>query len=121
MRMQALDRLDADDTLVLGLMREHRRAGNIADGVDAGYVRLVELIDLDDAALGLHAELFQSQVFDVADHADRRDDPVYSDGFRFAADFDGGGDAIALLVEFRHLCTGMNLDALLFEALAGKG
>ena len=42
MRLEALDRLDADDALVLGLVREHRRAGDVADGVDAGHVGAVE-------------------------------------------------------------------------------
>src|SRR5262245_65899874 len=36
MRLEALDRLDADDTLVLGLMREQRRARHVADGENAG-------------------------------------------------------------------------------------
>ena len=76
MRVQALDRLDADDALMLGLVRQHRRAGDVADGVDARHVGLAEAVDDDGAALGLHAELFQPEVLDVADHADRGDHAV---------------------------------------------
>jgi len=70
MRMQALDRLDADHAFVLGLVRQHRRAGDVADGVDAGYVCLAERIDHDAAALGFNAELFEAQIFDIAGDAD---------------------------------------------------
>ena len=76
MRIEPLDGLDADDALVLGLVGEHRRAGDIADGVDARHVGPVERIDHDRAALGLHAELFQAEILDVADDADRGDDAL---------------------------------------------
>src|SRR5207253_6428552 len=84
MRMQALDRLDADHALMLGLVRQHRRARDVADGVDARHVGLAESIDRDGAALDLHAELFQAEIFGVADHADRRDDAVDRHGLRAA-------------------------------------
>src|ERR1035437_11161614 len=41
-----------------------------------------------------------------------------SDGLRFAALFDGGGDAGALFLELGDFGIGQNLDALLLEALA---
>ena len=81
--MQALDRLDADDAFVLGLVRQHRRAGDVADGVDARHVGLADAVDDDAAAVGLHAELFQAEVLDIADDADRGDDAV--DGERLRA------------------------------------
>src|SRR3546814_1898689 len=37
--VEAGDLLDADDALVLGLVGQHRRAGDVADGVDAGLPR----------------------------------------------------------------------------------
>src|SRR4029450_2538127 len=37
-RVHTLDRLDADDALVLCLVREQRRPGHVADGIDAGDV-----------------------------------------------------------------------------------
>ena len=72
MRIKSLDCLDTDDPLVLGFVGQHRRSGDVTDCVDAGDICLVELIDHNDAAVGLHAELFQPQIFNVADHADRR-------------------------------------------------
>ena len=75
-RMQPLDGLDADDAFVLGLVREQRRTGDVADGIDAGHVGAAGAVDDDRAALDLHAELFQAEIFDIADDADRRDDAV---------------------------------------------
>jgi hypothetical protein len=45
--LQALDGLDADDALVLGLVRQHRRAGDVADGVDARHVGAAVAVDDD--------------------------------------------------------------------------
>ena len=101
--VQALDGFDADDALVLGLVREHRRPGDVADGVDAGHVGAAEAVGDDDAALGLHAELLEAEVLDVADHADGRDHPL--DGERLRAAFavvDRRRDAVGLLVELRR-------------------
>ena len=73
-------------------------------------------------ALGLHAELFQAEIFDIADDADRGDDAI--DGERLRAAFavvDGRGDAVRLFVELGHLGAGENLDALLLEAFAREG
>ena len=119
--MQALDRLDADHALVLGLVRQHRRAGDVADGVDARHVGACRAVDHDGAAVDLHAELFQAEVLDVADDADRGDDAVDGERLRAAlAVVDGGGDAVGLLVELGHLGAGHDLDALLLERLRAK-
>ena len=103
MRMQALDRLDADHAFMLGLVRQHRRARDVADGVDAGHVGLAVAVDHDAAAVGLDAEFFEPEVLDVADHADRRDHPLELDRLRLLAVVDGGDDAVGLLLELRHL------------------
>ena len=70
MRMQALDRLDADDAFMLGLVREQRRPGDVADGVNARHVGFAHAVDDDVTALGLHAEFFQPEILDIADDAD---------------------------------------------------
>ena len=120
--MQALDRLDADDAFVLGLVRQQRRAGDVADGVDARHVGLAEAVDDDRAALGFHAEFFQAEIFDIADDADRGDDAIDGQRLRAAlAVVDGRGDAVGLLVELGHLGAGEDLDALLLKALAREG
>ena len=117
-RMQALDGLDTDHALMLGLVRQHRRAGDIADGVDAGDIGLAKTADHDAATVGLDAELLQPEIFDIADHADRGNHPVDLDGLRLAlAVIEGRDHAVALLLEFRHLGVEKNLDALLFECL----
>ena len=120
-RMQALDRLDADHALMLGLVRQHRRAGDVADGVDAGHVGLAVAVDHHAAAIGLDAEFFQPEVFDIADDADRGDHPVDLDSLRLAlAVIQGRDHAVALLLEFCHLGVGENLDALFLERLLGQ-
>ena len=122
MRMQALDRLDADHAFMLGLVREHRRPRDVADGVDAGHIGPAHAVDHDGAAIGLHAELFETEILDIADDADRRNHPV--DGHRLRAALavvDGRGDAVGLLVELRHLGAGEDLDALFLELLAREG
>src|SRR4029077_4191595 len=95
MRMQALDRLDADDAFVLGFVGEQRRAGYVADGIDAGHIGLADAVDDDGRALGLYPELFQAEIFDIADDADRGDDAVDGQRLRAAlAVVDGRGDAV---------------------------
>src|ERR1035437_7298041 len=121
MRMQPLDRLDANDALMLRLVREHRRACNVADGVDAGYVGLAERINDDTPALGLYAKLFKTKSFDVADDADGGDDAVSGDLFYFfLAVVDRRGDVGTILVELRHFRAGQDLDPLILEGLARK-
>jgi hypothetical protein len=71
MGIEALDLLYADDALVLGLMREHRRAGDIADCIDAGHIGAAETISQDYAFLGLHPQCFEAEIFDISDDANR--------------------------------------------------
>ena len=85
-----------------------------------GTLVLLNAIDHDAAALGLHAEFFQPEVFDIAGDADGRDDALDGDGLRLAALLDGRRHAVGFLVELHHLGVGVDLDALLLEALARK-
>src|SRR5580704_3714464 len=95
MRMQSLDRLDADDAFVLGLVRQERRAGDVADGIDAGRAGLADAVNDDGAALGFYAEFFQAEILDIADDADRGDDAIDGERLRAAlAVIDGRGDAV---------------------------
>ncbi len=120
---QAGDLLDADDAFMLGLVGEHRRAGDVADRIDARDVGLAVAVDDDAAAIGLHAERFKAEIFDIALHADGGDHPV-------------GGDLLDLAVFGLDVCgdavrrpsrpsspwrLGEDLHAALFQLLAGDG
>ena len=76
MHLHAGDRLDHDHALMLGLVRQHRRAGDVADGPDARDIGAAMIVDNDGAALDLHADLLEPEILGVALHADRRDQPV---------------------------------------------
>src|SRR5262249_28277342 len=75
MSIEALDLLDADDALMLCLVRQHRRACYIADRIDARHTCAAEAIDNDDAFVGLDAERLEAEILDIAGDADRRDHP----------------------------------------------
>src|SRR5262249_20458537 len=120
MRVKAFDRLNADDAFMLGLVRKHRRSRHVSDRINSRNIRLVELIDDDDPAIGFDAKFFQPKVLDISDDANGRDDALERGRLRLAALLDGGGHAVGLLVELGHLRAGVDLDALLFKTLARK-
>ncbi len=107
---------------MLSLVGQHGRTGNIANGIDAGDVGLAEAIGDDAAAIGLHAELFEPEILDVADHSNGGNHPLGGDG-RFVAlvILDGCRDAVRALLNFRHFGRGVDLHALFLEALARDG
>src|SRR5262245_44731871 len=72
-RVEALDRLNAHDAFMLGLVGKHRRAGNIPDGVDAGNARPAKLVDDDGAPVGFYADFLQAKIFNVTDDPDGGD------------------------------------------------
>src|SRR5581483_9151631 len=106
-RLQAGYRLDADHALVLGLVGEHRGAGDVADRVKAGNVGAPVAVDDDGAALRLDAQLFESEVFDVADDAGGRNHPVGSDFLALAVlALDHRGDRVLALGDLGDLGVG---------------
>src|SRR5262245_27859090 len=122
MRLEALDRLDTDDALMFGLVRQQRRAGHVADRIDAGHIGAIERIDGDRAALGLHAKFFEPEIFNIADDADRGNNALDRERLRAAfAVVDRRGYAVGSLLELRHLGGGEDLDALLLELFAREG
>ena len=84
----------------LGLVRQPRRAGDVADGVEAGHVGPAEAVGHDVAAVDLHAERLEPEVLGIADDADGEDHAL---GRRSSAacrpSLDRGGDAVAPLLE----------------------
>ena len=67
------DLLDAQHALVAGLVGEPGRAGDVADGVDAGLAGAAPLVDHDVAALDLHAGALEAEILGVAGDADGHD------------------------------------------------
>ena len=75
---------NTDNALVLGLVCQHRRAGDIADGVDAFDIGFAVAVDDDAAPVGLHTEFFKSEIFDVSLNTDGGNQPVGGDRLGFA-------------------------------------
>src|SRR6185437_10562173 len=116
--LEAGDGLDDDDALVLGLVRQHRRAGDVADRPQAGNVGAAVVIDDDGATVDLHAELFEPEVLRVALHADGRDQGIAGDvDLAAVLELDMGHDAGLRFVDLGDLGLGHELDTALFEAL----
>src|SRR6476646_2262283 len=120
MWLETLDRFDADNALVFGLVRKQRRPGYVADGVDARHTGAVERIDHDRPTLGFHADLFKAEILDVADNADGGDDTLDIDRLCPTFALDGRGDAIGLLLQLSDLGIGQDFDALFLELFASK-
>src|SRR5215510_14366478 len=72
-RVEALDRLNANDAFMLGLVGKHRRTCDIADGIDAGNARPAELVDDDGASIRFYTDFLETKIFNVADDADGGD------------------------------------------------
>ena len=90
------DQLDDGDTFLLGLVRQHLAADDVADGEDAGDVGLEVVVDLDEAALGqLDAHRLEAEPVDVWPPADGDEDDVGLQcfGLTAVARLDGEGDA----------------------------
>ena len=119
-RIETLDRLDAEDPLVFGLMGEHGRASDVANGINLRHIGAPHSIRNNNSPLDLHAERLKPKVFDIASNADRGNHALGFQGPRRAgALFNGGHDAIRLFLDPCHFGGGQNLDALHFKALAG--
>src|SRR5690606_28122500 len=79
----------------------HRRAAHIADGIDAGHVRLAALVRGDEATrIDVDAHLFQANPTGTRLHAHGDEDLVAVDDFGLAADDDADlGAAVRLLLD----------------------
>ncbi len=77
--IDAGDRLDTDDALMAGFMREPGRPGDVADGVKAGRSGAAIFIDHDVAVVDAHALLLQPEPFDIAGDADGEDHALGGD------------------------------------------
>ncbi len=80
--VQAGDLLDADHALMARLMRQPRRAGEVADRVDAGLAGAAVFVDHDMGAVDLDAGALQADILDVANDTDGGDHPIDGDVLR---------------------------------------
>ncbi len=103
MNVKALDALDTDHSLMFGLVGEHRRAGDIADGVNAGDIGLAEAIGDDAAAIGLNAKLFEPEILSVAD--DTNAEIIRSAVIVWRAPFSSSSVAVTLSAPFSTFVT----------------
>ena len=73
------DLLDADHALMARLVGQPGRAGEVADGVDAGLAGAAPVVGHDMGLLDLHLGAFEADILDIADDADGEDDAVDGD------------------------------------------
>ena len=111
------DDLRNGDTFVFGLVREHRPAHDVANGVDAGHARRELRVDRHTAAIKRDAEFLESQSLCVR-HASRCDEYfVRVDGLRLAArdGFEGNARGLPLHHNPGDLARHVELEALLLQ------
>ncbi len=104
-----------------GLVREPGRAGQVANGIEAGHAGAPEAVDFHMRLLDLDAELFQAKPLHIADNADGEDHAVSLDRLGFAAGLDARLDLVLAFFERFHLRLGEDADALLFELFVRHG
>ena len=121
MRMQPGDGFDANDPLMRSLMRQPGRAGQITNGIDAGFPRAAKGIGQDMGAIYLDLGAFQAKVFDIADNANCADQPIRLDLGYLAAGFHNGRNGVAFLAHALQLGADQHFHALFFESLMHKG
>ena len=115
------DLLDADHALMFGLVRQHGRPGHVANGIDAVHVGLAISVNGNDAAIGLHADLLESQILDIALYADRRDELFGLHLLGLAAfQLDMGSDTGTGFLDLGDFRAGMDVKTGLLELLAGQ-
>mmetsp|Transcript_18096 Transcript_18096/g.27986 ORF Transcript_18096/g.27986 Transcript_18096/m.27986 type:complete len:524 (-) Transcript_18096:5060-6631(-) len=117
----ARDQLGNHDAFVAGLVRQPRRARDIADGIEPLNTRTAEFIRDHMGPVDLHAKRLKAKVLGVAHDADSGNDRVKLLLFDLAAHFDMGGHfafGAVKLLDHRLL---HDFHALLLEGLFGKG
>src|SRR5271166_432437 len=118
-RLQALDRLYAQDALMLGLVCQQRWASHVPDGINPPHAGTIERIDNNRATPCLYANLFEAEILDISGHPDGGDRSLEVERLHPALSVvDGCADSIGFLIELGHLGPGEYLDSLLLELLA---
>src|SRR5688572_22223079 len=98
--LHAGDALGDDDALMHRFVRKPWRADEIADCPHAWHAGLAPCVHHDMRLLDLHARLWEADILDVADDADREDDAVHRDLFGLAVlGLQRRGDLICAFLE----------------------
>ena len=106
---------------MFGLVGQHWRASHIANGIDAIDIGFAVTVDHHTAAIGLDAELFKAEAFDIALDTNSGDQTVCLNHLCLAVlGFNGGFDRIGTLVDLGDLGFGDDFHALFFQRLAGN-
>src|SRR5882724_8023062 len=114
------DPLDTDHPFMARLVRQPRGADEIADGIDPGLAGAQPFIDDDVRFLDRDTGVFEADVLDIADDADREDDALDLQLAPLPSPFDTGGDTLVGALECRDRRSGVNPEPLLFERLASE-
>src|SRR6185295_12112352 len=88
------DAFDADNSLVAGLVRQPWRAGDVADGVEAGDIGAPVSVGEDVALFDFAAQGFEAEVLDIAGDADGDDGVRGGQGFGLGPNCDLRFDAV---------------------------
>src|SRR6185369_17903758 len=119
--VEAGDVLDADDALMHRLVRQPGRPDEIADRIEAGLAGAQPFVDDDMGALDFRLSVFEADILDIADDADRQDHALDRDVGALAVCLDLSRHIILAALQGFDGRAGVDLDALLLEALAGEG
>jgi hypothetical protein len=114
------DPLDADQPFVHRLVRQPRRADEVADRVDAGFAGAQPFVDDDMASCDRDTGVFDANVFDIAEDADGEDDTLDVELAPLSSSFDAGDDILAAALQGADGGAGVDLDPLFLEGLAGE-
>ncbi|MNQ93076.1 hypothetical protein D3C85_1085230 [compost metagenome] len=110
--------LDADDGLVLGLVRQHRAGGDVAYHPDPRRAALVAVVGEHAAWIGGQANGLQAQALGVGAATDGHQYVVGPEGFRQAAGGGFDGELHGVLIDLGAGDLGTQLEA---HALLGQG
>src|SRR2546423_4030681 len=116
------EELGEHHAFALTFVGQHRRTGNIANGVDPFHRCLHPLVDLDEAAIGeLDAQLLNADVFDDWSAAGRNENLFDFEILLLATDVDAHGDRILADLDVADFGAGQDIDLPLLEAAGELG
>src|SRR5437764_4083838 len=98
-----------------GAVRQPRRGDEIADRIEPCLAGTQPFIDDDVRFLDRDTGVFETDVFDITDNADREDDPLDLELAPLPSPLDPGGDTIVAALQRRYRRSGVNPQSLLFE------